>query len=250
MRKEKASVMLKHKTVMLKQKTVMLKQKNVMLNLFQHLKKRSRTKFGMTVYKLGMTVLFTFFLSYTLAAQSVPGSYYDFVDATKDLPAGHDKTSLIIYRPDNVGVLNDIRCFLRIQDEAGQDITYDTSHITATYEWMSTPDIIRNYKHTYFLSGGMAMHLKLKKGRYKISLYTPVDQQNNFIYPESGEEARTALQSGVVEYSHPQTFQWESNVFEYNTENPTKVIFVTPTRNDNGFYNGGWVIDYRDGRRP
>ncbi len=243
MRKEEASVMLK-------QKNVMLKQKTVMLNLFQHLKKRSRTKFGMTVYKLEMTVLLTFFLSYTLAAQPVPGSYYDFVDATKDLPAGHDKTSLIIYRPDNVGVLNDIRCFLRIQDEAGQDITYDTSYITATYEWMSTPDIIRNYKHTYFLSGGMAMHLKLKKGRYKISLYTPVNQQNNFVYPESGEEARTALQSGVVEYSQPQAFQWESNVFEYNTENPTKVIFVTPTRNDNGFYNGGWVIDYKDGRKP
>ena len=157
--------MLKQKNVILKQKNVMLKRKTVMLNLFQHLKKRSRTKFGMTVHKLemtvhklGMTVLFTFFLSYTLAAQPVPGSYYDFVDATKDLPAGHDKTSLIIYRPDNVGVLNDIRCFLRIQDEAGQDITYDTSHITATYEWMSTPDIIRNYKHTYFLSGGMARH--------------------------------------------------------------------------------------------
>ena len=169
----------------------------------------------------------------TLHSQPVPGSYYDFIDATKDLPAGHDKTSLIIYRPDNVGILNDIRCFLRIQDEAGNDITYDTSCITATYEWMSTPDIIRNYKHTYFLSGGMAMHLKLKKGRYKISLYTPTDQQNNFTYPQTDTKA----------------FQWESNVFEYNTENPTKVIFVTPTRNDNGFYNGGWVIDYRDGRK-
>ncbi len=230
--------------------SVIPKQKNVMLNLFQHLLNRSRNKFGMTTHKFGMTILFTFFLSCTLAAQPVPGSYYDFIDATKDLPAGHDKTSLIIYRPDNVGVLNDIRCFLRVEDEQGNDITYDTSSITATYEWLSTPDIIRNYKHTYFLSGGMAMHLKLKKGRYKISLYTPVDQQNNFIYPETGEEARTALQSGVVEYSKPQAFQWESNVFEYNTENPTKVIFVTPTRNDNGFYNGGWIIDYRDGRKP
>ena len=121
----------------------------------------------------------------TLAAQPVPGSYYDLIDATKDMPAGHDKTSLIIYRPDNEGVLNDIRCFLRIEDENGNDITYDKKHITATYEWMSTPDIIRNYKHTYFLSGGMAMHLKLKKGRYKISLYTPVNQQNNFIYSEA-----------------------------------------------------------------
>lgn len=193
---------------------------------------------------------FLFIITFPLFAQPVPGSYYDFLDATKDLPAGHDKTSLIIYRPDNVGVLNDIRCFLRILNDDGEDITYNTSSITATYEWMSTPDIIHNYKHTYFLSGGMAMHLKLKKGRYKISLYTPVDQQNNFIYPESGEEARNALQSGVVEYSQPQAFQWESNIFEYNTENPTKVIFITPTRNDNGFYNGGWVIDYKNGRRP
>ena len=191
-------------------------------------KMRSRNKFGMTAHRFGMTAFVLFLLTATLAAQPVPGSYYDFIDATKDLPAGHDKTSLIIYRPDNLGVLNDIRCFLRLQDENGNDVTY--SACTATYEWMSTPDIIRNYKHTYFLSGGMAMHLKLKKGRYKISLYTPVDQQNNFTYAEADAKP----------------FQWESNIFEYNTENPTKVIFVTPTRNDNGFYNGGWVIDYKN----
>ena len=172
------------------------------------------------------------FLFFPLITQPVPGSYYDFIDATKDMPAGHDKQSLIIYRKDNIGVLNDIRCFLRLEDEEGNDVTYTAC--TATYEWMSTPDIIRNYKHTYFLSGGMAMHLKLKKGRYKISLYTPVDQQNNFVYAEADAKP----------------FQWESNVFEYNTENPTKVIFVTPTRNDNGFYNGGWIIDYKDGRKP
>lgn len=177
-------------------------------------------------------VLFSLLSTAILSAQPVPGSYYDFIDATKDMPAGHDKQSLIIYRPDNVGVLNDIRCFLRLEDEEGNDVTYTSC--TATYEWMSTPDIIRNYKHTYFLSGGMAMHLKLKKGRYKISLYTPTDQQNNFTYAEADAKP----------------FQWESNVFEYNTENPTKVIFVTPTRNDNGFYNGGWIIDYKSGRKP
>lgn len=201
------------------------KPQNVMLNLFQHLLKRPRNKFGVTAIVLLLAFL-------PLTAQPVPGSYYDFIDATKDMPAGHDKQSLIIYRKDNIGVLNDIRCFLRLEDEEGNDVTYTAC--TATYEWMSTPDIIRNYKHTYFLSGGMAMHLKLKKGRYKISLYTPVDQQNNFVYAEADAKP----------------FQWESNVFEYNTENPTKVIFVTPTRNDNGFYNGGWVIDYRDGRKP
>ena len=197
----------------------MKKRLEVMLNLFQHLLTRSRNKFGMTVITI---LLYT-----SLSAQPVPGSYYDFIDATKDLPAGHDKTSLIIYRPDNLPAINDIRCFLRLQDENGKDVTYTACK--ATYEWMSTPDIIRKYKHTYFLSGGMAMHLKLKKGRYKISLYTPVDQQNNFTYAEADVRP----------------FQWESNVFEYNTENPTKVIFVTPTRNDNGFYNGGWIIDYK-----
>ena len=202
----------------------MKRKNNVMLNLFQHLLMRSRIKFGMTVSLL----FFTFSL---LSAQPVPGSYYDFLDATKELPAGHDKTSLIIYRPDNIGVLNDIRCFLRLENEQGNDVTYSAA--TATYEWVSIPDRINNYKKKYYLSGGMAMHLKLKKGRYKISLYTPVDQQNNFTYAEADVKP----------------FQWESNVFEYNTENPTKVIFVSPTRNDNGFYNGGWVIDYRAGKK-
>ena len=170
-------------------------------------------------------------ITITLAAQPVPGSYYDFLDATKDMPAGHDKTSLIIYRPENVGVLNDIRSFLRLEDEDGNDVTYTAA--TATYEWVSIPNRANNYKKKYYLSGGMAMHLKLKKGRYKISLYTPVDQQNNFVYAESDVKP----------------FQWESNVFEYNTENPAKVIFVSPTRNDNGFYNGGWIIDYRAGKK-
>ena len=202
----------------------MKRKNNVMLNLFQNLLMRSRIKFGMTVSLL----FFTFSL---LSAQPVPGSYYDFLDATKELPAGHDKTSLIIYRPDNIGVLNDIRCFLRLENEQGNDVTYSAA--TATYEWVSIPDRINNYKKKYYLSGGMAMHLKLKKGRYKISLYTPVDQQNNFTYAEADVKP----------------FQWESNVFEYNTDNPTKVIFVSPTRNDNGFYNGGWVIDYRAGKK-
>ena len=177
-------------------------------------------------------ILFSLLISALTFPQPVPGSYYDFIDATKDLPAGHDKTSLIIYRPDNIGVLNDIRCFLRLEDEEGKDVTYTAAK--ATYEWISIRNRANNYKKKYYLSGGMAMHLKLKKGRYKISLYTPVDQQNNFVYAEADAKP----------------FQWESNVFEYNTENPTKVIFVTPTRNDNGFYNGGWVIDYKDGRKP
>lgn len=171
-----------------------------------------------------------FLTTVLLRAQPLEGSYYDFLDATKDMPAGHDKTQLIIYRPQNSGSINDIRCFLRLQDEEGNDVTYDKTKVSATYEWTnSNPDVIFNYKKTYWLSGGSAMHLKLKKGKYKISFYTPTDKQNNWTYPDIETKA----------------FQWESNVFEYNTENPAKVIFLVPTTNDNGFYNGGWYIDYK-----
>ena len=36
-----------------------------------------------------------------------------------------------------------------------------------------------------------------------------------------------------------------SNTFYYDTNNPTKVIFVMPTADENGFYDGGWYIDYK-----
>lgn len=165
-----------------------------------------------------------------LLSQPLAGSYYDFLDATKDLPVGHDKTSLIIYRPQNNGTLNDIRCFIKIEDENNNDVTYDKNFIWASYEWVtSNPDQIFNYKKTYWLSGDVAMHLRLKKGKYKISVYTPVDKQNNWTYPDA----------------ETKTFEWKSNIFEYNTENPAKVIFVLPVTNDNGFYKGEWFIDYK-----
>ena len=71
------------------------------------------------------------------------------------------------------------------------------------------------------------MHLTLKPGKYKILFYTPVDKQNGFSYSEEGTRP----------------FEWKSNVFDYDTENPAKVIFVSPVVNENGFYNGGWHID-------
>ena len=169
----------------------------------------------------------TFLPGSGLFAQPVPGSYYDFIDATKDMPAGHDKTSLIIYRDDNKGTMNEIRCFLKLEDQDGNDVTY--SACSATYEWVRIPNVVNQYKKKYYLSGGMAMHLQLKKGIYKMTLYTPVDQQANFTYSDPSI----------------QPFLWESNVFTYNTEKPTKVIFVYPTYNANRFYSGGWLIDYK-----
>lgn len=156
------------------------------------------------------TIIFSLFY---VQAQPVPGSYYDFVEATKDMPVTHDKQKLIIYRPENTGTMNDIRCFLKLEDEDGNDVTHQNCRADK-----------------YYISGGMAIHLELKKGRYKISFYTPKDKQNNFVYPTAGTRP----------------FEWKSNVFEYNTENPAKVIFLYPTMNDNGFYNGGWFIDYKE----
>ena len=113
--------------------------------------------------RLFLILLHIFFQVGLIFAQPVPGSYYDFMDAVKDMPAGHDKTSLIIYRPENKGVMNDIRCYLKLTNMDGKDVTY--SACTATYEWVSIPNVVNQYKKKYFLSGGMAMHLKLKKGR-------------------------------------------------------------------------------------
>ena len=69
-------------------------------------------------------------------------------------------------------------------------------------------------------------HLNIKPGKYNISVYSePKDYE-------------------FVEFNFDNKGNWESNILYYNTDNPTKVIFIYPTANDNGFYNGGWVIDY------
>lgn len=192
-------------------------------------------------------IFFAFLIFFGISqseCQKVPGSYYDFVEATKNLDVSHNKSKLIIYRPQNNGEMNEIRCFLRIQNQKGEDVTYTAC--TACYEWISnhrpqdssktlqdifksskqnTPNLIK-YKKKYFLSGSMAMHLSLKSGKYKITFFTPIENQNNFTYSTEGTKP----------------FEWKSTIFEYDTENPAKVIFVTPTTNENGFYNGGWNI--------
>lgn len=136
----------------------------------------------------------------------------------------HNPWSLIIYRPENSGGMNDVRCWLRLEDaETGEDVTYVKAR--ANYAWINRSKGGIPYERAYYLSGGMAMHLLIKPGKYKIGFYTPIDRQNDF-YVENKK-------------------QWESNLFYYNTENPIKVLFVSPTSDENGFYNGGWFIDYK-----
>lgn len=138
----------------------------------------------------------------------------------------HNPWELIIYRPENSFHINDVRCFLKIQDENGNDVS--KSKVSATYEWISNPDVINQFEKSYYLSGGMAVHLQLQKGKYRFSVYTPKSELVYFLGNPRLKE-----------------FEWQSNVFEYDTENPAKVIFVVPQADSNGFYNGNWLIDYK-----
>ncbi len=160
-----------------------------------------------------------------------------------DSPLHFNQWELLIYRPENSGTMNNIRCWLKLEDENGNDVTYSKCKATYYYannvvkdkkaETMqfgsifhrSAPRQVFEYQKSYFLEGGLVMYLLLKPGKYKISVYTPKDQQ----YLSKIENKN----------------EWTSNVFEYDTENPAKVLFVSPTANDNGFYNGGWHIDYK-----
>ena len=134
----------------------------------------------------------------------------------------HNPWELIIYRPENKTDFNYVRCYLRIEDENGNDVS--KSKVSASYEWVTIPNVANKYRKILYLDGGMAMHLRLKAGKYRFSVFTPTDKQN---FPCNNKD------------------QWESNVFEYDTENPAKVIFVTPVMNDNGFFKGEWWIDYK-----
>lgn len=144
-------------------------------------------------------------------------------DLTPDIK--HNPWELIIYRPQNTEVINDIRCWLKIEDMDGNDVTFSAAW--ATYEWVSVPKVVNKYERSYWLSGGVAMHLNIKPGRYKMTVSTPSDRQ--WPYPSENRD------------------EWKSNEFIYDTENPAKVIFVYPGMNENGFYDGRWIIS---GRAP
>ena len=132
--------------------------------------------------------------------------------------------TLIIYRPENSFHINEIRCWVKFEDaETGEDVTY--SKIDAEYAWVSSPGVTHKYQKSYYLDGGMIMKMNIRPGKYKITVTTPKDKTQGYKCSNKGD--------------------WTSNVFYYDTSNPTNVIWVVPTVNENGFYNGGWHIDYR-----
>ena len=135
--------------------------------------------------------------------------------------------SLEIYRPSNFSLMDEIPCLLKITDTEGND-AWDKI-ISINYSWYN--DMITNphWTHTYYngcFTGGAVIHLQMQAGVYKISVSTPQNHQRDYL-PENTDE-------------------WISNEFIYKTGSPAlKVIFVSPTANQNGFYTGGWHIDYR-----
>lgn len=134
--------------------------------------------------------------------------------------------SLIIYRPENHSSINEVRCYLRIEDTDGNDVTYTAAK--AYYAWYYEPKKLYPYQKSYFISGGMAMHLYLKPGIYNITVYTPAEHISDF--PSIPEDKKST---------------WNSNTFTYNTENPLNVLFISPVADENGFTYSGWHLDYK-----
>ncbi|MBQ2551757.1 MAG: hypothetical protein II563_02775 [Treponema sp.] len=135
--------------------------------------------------------------------------------------------SLEIYRPSNFGLMDEIPCILKITDMDGNDASDKIISISVTwYDGMQTDP---HWTHKYYdgcFTGGAIVHLEMQRGTYKISVSTPKEHQRDYL-PGNTEE-------------------WTSNEFTYKTGSPAlKVIFISPTANQNGFYTGGWHIDYR-----
>ena len=135
--------------------------------------------------------------------------------------------ALEIYRPENYGDMNTIPCFLHIEDLDGNSA--EDSIISLSYSWYYELQNKPRRHHKYFKGcflGGTVLHLTMKKGTYRITVYTPEENQGT--------------------YSSRLPFEWKSNTFIYTVGSPAlKVIFVSPTADENGLYNGGWFIDYK-----
>lgn len=135
--------------------------------------------------------------------------------------------ALEIYRPSNYGTMDEIPCMLKITDADGND-AWDKI-ISINYSWYNDMITKPHWTHTYYdgcFRGGAVIHLEMQKGTYNISVFTPVEHQRNYL-PEHDHE-------------------WQSNTFVYTVGVPAlKVVFINPTANQNGFYNGGWHVDYR-----
>ena len=154
------------------------------------------------------------------------------------LCAARSLAALEIYRPENHGALNTIPCLIRVTDEDGADASDRIRHISYNWyyemplpNWSRQPKMLNRYFNGCF-TGGVVVHLLMQPGRYLISVTTPVEKQQDYVIAERHSDAAVPR-------------AWVSNTFLYDTAHRPNVVFVSPTANDNGFFNGGWHIDYR-----
>ena len=152
--------------------------------------------------------------------------------------------ALEIYRPENHGALNAIPCLVRVTDLDGNDASARITHISYNWyyelplpNWSQQPKTLHRYFNGCF-TGGAVVHLLMQPGTYLISVYTPQSLQQDYAPAENHADAAATADAAAPR-------DWTSNTFRYDTAHQPRVIFVSPTANDNGFFNGGWHLDYK-----
>ena len=105
--------------------------------------------------------------------------------------------ALKIIRIGEMGRMNIIPCHIHIEKIASKDSVLD-----------------------YVLYGEEELDMELSSGRYKISVCTPVNEQQNYLDTNT---------------------DWTSNVLDYTVGKDAEVLYIYPTHNGH-FYNGGWLI--------
>lgn len=156
--------------------------------------------------------------------------------------------ALEIYRPENFGALNTIPCLIRVTDQAGNDASDRISHLSYNWyyeiplpNWSRQPESLNRYFNGCF-TGGVVVHLLMQPGIYEISVYTPVDKQQDYKIAQVHTSGSAATETESTEAA-PR--EWTSNTFTYNTAHKPNVIFISPVANENGFFCGSWHIDYK-----
>lgn len=152
------------------------------------------------------------------------------------LAASAFSEELVVYRPQNSADINAVRCWIRVEDMDGNDVTYKNAR--AAFAYMDRPDELSWYRRSFYLEGGMACHLYLDPGTYRISVYTPKSHVECFSLPE---RLRTDWDSD--------SFVYDSGIIENSVDkddaNLLRVIFVSPVADENWFYKPRWHVDYR-----
>ena len=152
------------------------------------------------------------------------------------LAAAAFSEELVVYRPQNSADINAVRCWIRVEDMDGNDVTYKNAR--ASFAYMNRPDELSWYRRSFYLEGGMACHLYLDPGKYRISVYTPKSHVECFSLPE---RLRTDWDSD--------SFVYDSGIIENSVDkddaNLLRVIFVSPVADENWFYKPRWHVDYR-----